>query len=137
MYSLIQKRKIVAILVIVSFSTLSIFSAPVHAKMINTDEILKQSQYDLSRKSINTFLDRSEVQKYLVAWGVSPEEAKARIDSLTDEEIENIVSRMDQLPAGGDALGTIVGAALLIFIILLVTDILGFTDVFSFVKSNK
>jgi hypothetical protein len=102
--------------------------------MINTDEIFKQSQYDLSRKSINTFLDRSEVQNYLVAWGVSPEEAKARIDSLTDEEIENIASRINRLPAGGDGLGTIVGAALLIFIILLITDILGYTDVFSFVK---
>jgi hypothetical protein len=137
MYSLIQKRKIVAILVIVSFSTLSIISAPTRAAMVDTGEILKQSQYDLSRKSINSFLDRSEVQNYLVAWGVSPEEAKARIDSLTDEEIENIASRIDRLPAGGDGLGTIVGAALLIFIILLITDILGFTDVFSFVRSNK
>lgn len=134
MYSLIQKRKAIAIMVIVTFSTLSIISAPVHATMINTVEIFKQNQNDLSSKSINTFLDRSEVQKYLVAWGVSPEEAKARIDSLTDEEIENIASRIDHLPAGGDGLGTIVGAALLIFIILLITDILGFTDVFSFVK---
>ncbi len=134
MCSLIQKRKAIAILVIVSFSTFCIISAPAQAKMINTDEIFKQSQYDLSRKSINSFLDRSEVQNYLVAWGVSPEEAKARIDSLTDEEIENIASRIDHLPAGGDGLGTIVGAALLIFIILLITDILGFTDVFSFVK---
>ena len=134
MYSLIQKRKAIAILVIVSFSTFCIISAPARARMINTDEIFKQGQYDLSRKSINTFLDRSEVQNYLVAWGVSPEEAKARIDSLTDEEIENIASRIDRLPAGGDGLGTIVGAALLIFIILLITDILGYTDVFSFVK---
>ena len=134
MYSLIQKRRAIAILVIVTFSTFCIISAPARARMINTDEIFKQSQYDLSRKSINTFLDRSEVQKYLVAWGVSPEEAKARIDSLTDEEIENIASRIDRLPAGGDGLGTIVGAALLIFIILLITDILGYTDVFSFVK---
>ena len=134
MYSLIQKRKAIAILVIVTFSTFCIISAPARARMINTDEIFKQSQYDLSRKSINTFLDRSEVQKYLVAWGVSPEEAKARIDSLTDEEIENIASRINRLPAGGDGLGTIVGAALLIFIILLITDILGYTDVFSFVK---
>ena len=136
MHLLIQTRKAIALLVIVSFSSFSTISAPAHAKMINTDEILKQSQHDLSRKSINTFLDRSEVQKYLVAWGVSPNEAKARIDSLTDEEIENIASRIDRLPAGGDGLGTIVGAALLIFIILLITDILGFTDVFSFVKSR-
>ena len=137
MYSLIQRRKIVAILIIVSFSTLSIISAPAQATMIDTNEIFKQSQYDLSRKSINSLLDRSEVQNYLVAWGVSPEEAKARIDSLTDEEIENIASRIDRLPAGGDGLGAIVGAALLIFIILLITDILGYTDVFSFVRSNK
>lgn len=136
MHLLIQTRKAIALLVIVSFSTFSIISAPAHAKMINTDEILKQSQHDLSRNSINTFLDRSEVQKYLVDWGISPEEAKIRIDSLTDEEIENIASRIDRLPAGGDGLGTIVGAALLIFIILLITDILGFTDVFSFVKSR-
>ena len=136
MYSLIQKRKAIAILVIVTFSTFCIISAPARAKMINTDEIFKQSQYDLSRKSINTFLDRSEVQNYLVAWGVSPEEAKARIDSLSDEEIENISSKMDQLPAGGDAVGVLIGAALFVFIVLLITDILGFTDVFPFVKSR-
>lgn len=136
MFSLIQRRKTIAILLIVTFSAFSIISAPARAVMVDTGEILKQSQHDLSRKSINTFLDRSEVQKYLVAWGVSPEEAKARIDSLTDEEIENIVSEIDNLPAGGDGLGTIVGAALLIFIILLITDILGFTDVFPFVKSR-
>jgi len=136
MFSLIQRRKVIAILLIVTFSAFSIISTPARAAMVDTGEILKQSQYDLSRKSINLFLDRSEVQQYLVAWGVSPEEAKARIDSLTDEEIENIVSGIDNLPAGGDGLGTIVGAALLIFIILLITDILGFTDVFSFVKSR-
>ena len=136
MFSLIQRRKVIAILLIVTFSAFSIISTPARAVMVDTGEILKQSQYDLSRKSINLFLDRSEVQQYLVAWGVSPEEAKARIDSLTDEEIENIVSGIDNLPAGGDGLGTIVGAALLIFIILLITDILGFTDVFPFVKSR-
>ena len=136
MHLLIQTRKAIALLVIVSFSTFSIISAPVHAKMINTSKTFQQSQNDLTSKSINTFLDRSEVQKYLVDWGISPEEAKIRIDSLTDEEIENISSKIDNLPAGGDGLGTIVGAALLIFIILLITDILGFTDVFSFVKSR-
>jgi len=136
MFSLIQRRKTIAILLIVTFSAFSIISAPARAAMVDTGKILKQRQHELSRKSINTFLDRSEVQKYLVAWGVSAEEAKARIDSLTDEEIENIVSGIDNLPAGGDGLGAIVGAALLIFIILLITDILGFTDVFPFVKSR-
>ena len=134
MHSLRQRRKSIAILVIVALSTFSIFSAPAHAAMVNTAEILKQNQHDLARKRINMFLDRSEVQKHLVAWGVNPEEAKTRVDSLTDKEIEKIAARIDQLPAGGGALGTIVGAALIIFIVLLLTDILGFTDIFSFVK---
>lgn len=137
MHLLRQRKKSIAILVIIALSTFSIISAPAHAAMINTAEILKQNQYDHARKRINMFLNRSEVQKHMVAWGVNPEEAKARVDSLTDQEIEKIATQIDQLPAGGDGLGTIVGAALLIFIVLLITDILGFTDVFPFVKSNK
>jgi hypothetical protein len=133
MHSLRQKRKSIAILVIVALSTFSI-TAPAHAAMVNTAEILKQNQHNLACERINMFLDRSEVQKHLVAWGVNPEEAKTRVDNLTDQEIEKIAARIDQLPAGGGALGAIVGAALIIFIVLLLTDILGFTDVFSFVK---
>ena len=114
MHSLRQKRKSIAILVIVALSTFSI-TAPAHAAMVNTAEILKQNQHNLACERINMFLDRSEVQKHLVAWGVNPEEAKARVDSLTDQEIEKIADRIDQLPAGG-VLGAIVGAALIIFI---------------------
>jgi hypothetical protein len=104
--------------------------------MVNTAEILKQSKHNFNRDRINTFLGRSEVQKYLVARGINPEEAKARTDSLTDQEIEKIVAGIDQLPTGGGALGTIVGAALVIFIVLLITDILGLTDIFYFVKKG-
>lgn len=136
MHSLRQKRKSIAVLVIIALSTFSIISAPAHAAMVNTAEILKQNQHNLACERINMFLDRSEVQKHLVAWGVNPDEAKARVDCLSDQEIERISARIDQLPAGSGALGSIVGAALIIFIVLLITDILGFTDVFSFVKSK-
>ena len=137
MHSLRKMRKSVAILVIITLSTFSIISTPAHAVMVSTAEILKQSQNYDSRDRLHMFFNRSEVQKHLVAWGVNPEEAKARVDSLTDQEIEEIRARIDQLPAGGDALGTIVGAALVIFLVLLLTDILGLTDIFPFVKSNK
>jgi len=136
MHLLRLRRKSIAILVIVALSTFSIISAPAHAAMVNTAEILKQSKHNLAREHINMFLDRSEVHKKLVALGVNPEEAKARVNSLSDQEIEKIAARIDQLPAGGGAFGTIVGAALVIFIVLLITDILGFTDVFTFVKSK-
>ena len=137
MHSLRKMRKSVAILVIITLSTFSIISTPAYAVMVSTAEILKQSQNYDSRDRLHMFFNRSEVQKHLVAWGVNPEEAKARVDSLTDQEIEEIRVRIDQLPAGGDALGTIVGAALVIFLVLLLTDILGLTDIFPFVKSHK
>jgi hypothetical protein len=136
MHSLRQKRKSIAVLVIIALSTFSIISAPAHAVMVNTAEILKRNQHNLACERINMFLDRSEVQKHLVAWGVNPDEAKARIDCLSDREIERISAQIDQLPAGGGALGALVGAALIIFIVLLITDILGFTNVFTFVKSK-
>lgn len=136
MHSLRQKRKSIAVLVIIALSTFSIISAPAHAVMVNSAEILKGNQHNLACERINMFLDRSEVQKHLVAWGVSSDEAKVRVACLSDQEIEKISAQIDQLPAGSGALGTVVGAALIIFIVLLITDILGFTDVFTFVKSK-
>lgn len=133
MSSLRHMRKPIAGLVILALSAFVIISAPAHAVMINTAEILKQNQQDLARERIHMFLDRFEVRKHLETWGVNPKEAKARVDSLTDKEISEIAARIDQVPAGG-ALGSIFGLAVFVFIILLVTDILGFTDIFPFVK---
>ena len=52
----------------------------------------------------------------------------------SDEEIRQIAGHMDELPAGEGGLGVVVGAILIIFLVLLITDILGVTDVFPFVK---
>jgi len=127
-------RKPIACLVILTLCAFTIISAPAHAVMINTAEILKQKQQDVTRERLHMLLDRSEVRKHLEAWGVNPEEAKARVNSLTDQEIAKIAARIDQLPAGGDGLSVIVGAAVLIFLVLLITDVLGVTDIFPFVK---
>ena len=43
---------------------------------------------------------------------------------------------IDPLPAGGDALGVILGVALIVFLVLLITDIMGYTDIFPFVKKT-
>ena len=107
------------------------------AAMVDTETLLAPSSSDTDRERILAFLDRKDVQAALTAQGVDPREAKLRVASLSDAEVQQIVDRMDQLPAGGDALGVIIGAALLIFIILLITDILGLTDIFPFVKKHR
>jgi len=128
-------RKPIAGLVIVAISAFSISWAPAHAAMVSTDEVLKQNIQNLDRERLTILLDRSDVRKQLEAWGVKSEEAKAWIDSLTDREITEIVARIDQMPAGG-GIGTLLGVAVLVFFVLLVTDILGYTDIFPFVKGK-
>ena len=134
MRHVLSVRKPVALLMILAFANLVIGLAPAHAAMIQTSEVMQQESRDLDKQRLMSMLERKEVQQKLESWGVDPNEAKSRINGLTDQELARISDRMQTLPAGGDALGTIVGAAVLIFIILLITDILGLTDVFSFVN---
>jgi ribosomal protein L12E/L44/L45/RPP1/RPP2 len=129
-------RRPISGLVILALGAFTISWAPAHAAMVSTDEILKQNQHNLDRERLHMFLDRSEVRKQLEAWGVDSEEAKAWVDSLTDQEIAEMTAQIDQMPAGG-AVGTIVFAALIAFLVLLVTDILGYTDIFPFIKKGK
>ncbi|RPI70810.1 MAG: hypothetical protein EHM47_11465 [Ignavibacteriales bacterium] len=75
-----------------------------------------------------------EVKDTLIAQGINPLEATARVDSLSDAEVIRLSEKIDQLPAGGDALVVLIGASLIVFIVLLITDILGFTNVFPFIS---
>ncbi|UCF85905.1 MAG: PA2779 family protein [Desulfobacteraceae bacterium] len=129
-------RKPLAVLMVLTFTVLTVAWQPAQAAMVGTSQILKQNQEDHHRDRLRSLLDRAEVRAQLEAWGVDSHIAKARINSLTNEEVAAIVERLDQLPAGGDGFGVLVGAALLVFIILLLTDILGYTDIFPFVKKQ-
>ena len=71
----------------------------------------------------------------MIAQGIDPLEAQARVDSLSDAEAVRFAGMIEQLPAGGNV-AWIVGLAVFVFLVLLVTDILGFTDIFPFVKKK-
>jgi hypothetical protein len=89
------------------------------------------------RSQLLGVLERVEVQNQLQAHGVSIEQAKARIAALTDAEAAQLAAQIDSLPAGGDPLGALISAVLIVFLVLLLTDILGFTKVFPFTKPIK
>jgi len=124
----------IAKFVIAFIVSLSLFSSTMFAGVISTQEVLHQSS---SNVSINNFLAKQEVQAKLAELGVSSENIQERIASLTDEEIAQINEKIDSMPAGGNAGGAILGVLVFIFIVLLITDILGFTKVFSFTKSAR
>ena len=79
------------------------------------------------------YLARSDVQARLSQFGVNAGDVQARIAAMSDDEVAQLAGKIDALPAGGEILGAIV----LIFLVLLLTDILGFTKVFPFTKPIK
>lgn len=107
------------------------------AALVTTDTIIDSLGVEKDRQAILNFLDREEVVAQFRSLGLSPDEAKARVAAMSDQEIRAIAGRIDELPAGQSAIGVIIGAALIIFIILLITDIAGLTDVFPFVTGGK
>ena len=101
--------------------------------MIGTAAILDASAVRPTRSHLRQALTRQDVQDRLAAWGISPLEAAACIDNLTDAEIQNIAAQTGDLPSGGNG-GPwgIVGIAIVAaFIILLIADLLGYTDFFN------
>ena len=103
------------------------------AGLVGTDKVTLSAQSQTERERIRSFLDREDVRKELQTQGVDVNTAKARVDALTDEEVQKVAGKLDQMPAGGE----IIGILFTIFIVLLVTDILGFTKVFPFTRSIK
>jgi hypothetical protein len=110
---------------------------PLLAAMVTTEETFNQIKAQDARDNLKTLLSRNDIKNALISQGIDPDEAKARIDSLSDSEVIEVSDKIERLPAGGGALGALIGAALIVFLVLLITDILGYTDVFPFVKSQK
>jgi hypothetical protein len=106
------------------------------AAMIGTEAVVDSERAHNTREYLKTFLARGDVKSALISQGIDPQEARNRIDSLTEEEARFVADQLDQIPAGGGFFSTLLIVAFLVFIILLVTDITGYTDIFPFVKSK-
>jgi len=120
----------VAHLVVLGILALSLHLPAANAALVGTEAVVSAAQPQQDRERVLNTLNRDDVKAQLLARGVDPAQVQARLESLTDEEVQTLAANMDQLPAGGDALGLLV----LIFLVLLFTDIMGFTNIFPFVK---
>jgi hypothetical protein len=122
-----------AMAAVMTIVTMPVGSA--RAGLVTTDELIAGRRAEGDRDHVRQFILRDDVAGQMRQLGVDPAEAAARVDGMTDEEVREIAGRIDLVPAGQDALGAIVGAAVLIFVVLLITDIAGFTKVFPFTRS--
>ncbi len=114
-----------------------VMSVPIgiaNAGLVPTERVVEREAVAGDRARVIDFLAREDVRAQMIELGVDPAEATARVAGLSDAEIRKIAGRIDQLSAGQGVVGTIIGAALVVFLVLLVTDILGLTDIFPFVR---
>jgi hypothetical protein len=116
---------------------ISTLSQSASATMIGTEYVLKSNRNQDTREYLHQLISREKIQKAIVARGITPLEAKARIDSLTDDEIELISEKIADLAAGGNAIGFIVIVGAIILVLILIVEHSSVVKMFSKLKSNN
>ena len=129
--------KPVSFFLIFSFLLLDFSVQTAKAQMIGTSTVIAAQKQEANRERVTAFLRRDDVQQVMVQHGVSTVEAQKRVASLSDAELTQLSRAMEQLPAGGDGVGSVIGAVVFIFLVLLITDLLGLTHVFPFVTHRR
>ena len=102
----------------------------VQAAMVGNELVINQAQQHTDKLRLLQTINRSDVKAQLLSMGVNAKDIESRINLMTHEEIAQLNQHIDELPAGGDLLGII----LIIFIIFVITDVIGATDIFPFIK---
>lgn len=119
-------NKILAILLSLSLILLPLGAA--QGAMISNSQLL-EGNADAARAEFLQALQRDQVRSQMIRLGVDAEAVNQRLAQLTDQEIATLNERLGDLPAGGDALGVL----LVIFVVFVITDAIGATDIFPFV----
>ena len=101
-------RILIACMVVIPFQA--------SAGLIGTDQVVSAAQAVAARDKVVSLLERTEVARQLQAYGLTPENAKARINALTDSEVAKLATQLDGVPAGANS----TGAIMLILVIVLV-----------------
>ncbi|MGA0612625.1 PA2779 family protein [Caldimonas sp. KR1-144] len=135
-----RKNRLIAMCVAASLSYAGALQSA-QAALIGTEQVAAaqgvvsaDAQAAQQRAHVLSFLDRADVAAGLAERGVSVDAARARVNSLTDAEVAQLAHTIDTAPAGADS---ILGVLVFIFVLLLVTDILGLTKVFPFTRSVR
>ncbi len=137
MLSLRHSMKTIALFMALVMAATSLPINFAQAAMVGTDQAIEQAGAADNRARVMDFMAREDVRQQMIQLGIDPDEAASRATSLSDAEIQQIAGNLDQLPAGQSAIGAIVGAILIVLLVLLITDLVGVTDVFPFVKSQR
>lgn len=107
------------------------------AETLSIEDVVTQNTANDARATVLSYLDRDDVRREFLNRGVPADEVRARFAALSDDEAVQLAKTIHDAPAGGDGVGIVVSAILIVFLVLLFTDILGLTKVFPFTRSVR
>ncbi|MFT5221320.1 MAG: hypothetical protein ACI9LO_001730 [Planctomycetota bacterium] len=111
---------------LVSLTIMVSAAMPAQAAMVGTAQL--QSGNTLQGIDGKSSVEkRGWIVEQLVVGGVAQDNAVQRVASLTDVQVGEIYQRIDEQPAGGNALVTVL-------LVLVLLDVFGVTDIFPFIR---
>ncbi|TAP37839.1 hypothetical protein EYR97_02970 [Alteromonas sp. KUL42] len=111
------------------FSATVLLAGSVQASAISSDTVMQTQAAQYNKLQLIEMVNRADVQDKLVSLGVDSSDAIARINGMTDAEIAQLNTEINEAPAGG-----IVGAVLTVLAVIAILDLAGVTDVYPFIR---
>jgi hypothetical protein len=136
MFSFREVCRFLAVPMAVVMLTVSVPWAAARAALVPTDSVISGMTADQDRQTILNFLSREDVASQFMAFGVNRDEAMARVSAMSNDELRQFANRIDQLPAGQDGFAIAILILVILFVVLVITDLTGVTDVFPFIHSK-
>ncbi len=122
-------RKGTCVIAACSFVFLGPITNVARADLIPTETVLQEN----ARDRVRALLVRDDVVAELESFGVSADEALARVDALSDAELATIAGKIDELPAGGASWLLVVA---IVAVGLAITDYLGVTNIYPWIDER-
>ncbi|MBB66906.1 PA2779 family protein [Alteromonas sp. K632G] len=101
----------------------------VHAEAVTSHNVMQAQSHAYNKQQLIEMVSRADVQEKLVSLGVTQGDAISRINGMTNSEIAQLNSQLNDAPAGG-----VVGAVLTVLAIIAILDLVGVTDVYPFIR---
>ena len=124
----LKMRKVFAVLLSLFMIITPITSS--FAGIIHSQEAINSVIASNDRENVMNLLSRDEIRQEMMSLGVSPEDALRRVNSLTDDEISTLNQHLTDKMAGQD----ILTIGFFVFVVFVITDVIGATDLFPFIK---
>jgi hypothetical protein len=116
-----------ACVALVSVSVLALgMQTPAVAGIVGTSEAVSAARQETPLSTVQAAIARDDVRAKLADLGVNAAELDSRLAALSPAELSMLADKLDQAPAGGDALA-VIG---IVFVVLLILELTGVIDIF-------